>query len=264
MPVTAPKMTLSDEMSISALYVMMKQELKNQALLIENNTEKNMRTIDDRIRPLEEENKVLKSEIQILNKKVNTLENITKQNNIIIHGLKETDTGYMQLSKTVKHLLEILEVKVENTDINKVHRIGRQKEGKTRPVLISFTTYSKKIEILKNKKKVPENVYITEDFTKETLEKRKQLQEELKQEREKGNKVYIKNNKLIIKPKENEKRKRDDSASPSHPSASAQKQQEGVKGSKSIIAPAKLHRTDPFAYMRSRSNSVTEKTTPKA
>lgn len=165
-------MSLSEEMSNSALYTLVKQELRSQAALIENNTEKNMGTIDDKIRPLQEEKQILKTEVEILNKKVNALENITKQNNIIIHGLKENDTSYTQLIKNVTHLFEILEVKVGNSDINKIHRIGRKKEEKIRPVLISFNTYSKKIEILKNKKKVPEKIYITEDFTKATLEKR--------------------------------------------------------------------------------------------
>lgn len=257
-------MSLSEEMSNSALYALVKQELRSQAALIENNTEKIMRTIDDKIRPLQEENQILKTEVEILNKKVNALENITKQNNIIIHGLKENDTSYTQLIKNVTHLFEKLEVKVGNSDINKIHRIGRKKEEKIRPVLISFTTYSKKIEILKNKKKVPEKIYITEDFTKATLEKRKELQGELKLEREKGNKVYIKNNKLVVRHKENEKRKREDSTSPSRQYMLAPEHQEEDRGSKGIIAPAKLHRTDPFAYMRSRSNSITDTTTPKA
>ncbi|XP_063619666.1 uncharacterized protein LOC134792326 [Cydia splendana] len=217
-------------MSNTELYALMKEELRNQAVLIENNSEKILRTIDDKIKPLQEENKILKSEVEILNKKVNTLENITKQNNIIIHGLNESDTSYTQLSKNVTLLFEKLDVKVENSDINKMHRIGRKKEDKIRPVLISFTTYNKKIEILKNKKKVPEKMYITEDFTKATLEKRKELQGELKQEREKGNKVYIRNDKLIIKPKENEKRKREDSTSPSRQSTSATEHQENDRG----------------------------------
>ncbi|CAH2103438.1 unnamed protein product [Euphydryas editha] len=75
----------------------------------------------------------------------------------------------------------------------------------------------------------------------------------------KGNNVYIKNNKVVTKPKGNEKRKRETSISPA-----TQNQHVLGDNNKNILAPAKLHRTDPFAYMRSRSHSLTETTTPKA
>lgn len=107
---------------------------------------------------------------------------------------------------------------------------------------------------MRNKKKVTEDIYITEDFSKETIQKRKELLPQLKEERKKGNVAYIWNNKLIVKPRENEKRKRDNSTSPGR---NLQQQEKP----KTIVAPAKLLRTDPFAYMRSRSHSLTEKTT---
>uniref|UniRef100_A0A2A4J436 Endonuclease-reverse transcriptase n=1 Tax=Heliothis virescens TaxID=7102 RepID=A0A2A4J436_HELVI len=245
---------MSEEMSISMLYSMMKQDMEKQANLITANTEKIMLSIDEKLIPLLEENKNLKKEIEVLNQKINTLEDMNKKNNIIIHGLKETDTNYSQLYNNIKQLLQKIDVNIENFDINRMYRIGKKTPEKVRPVLISFTTYNKKIELLRNKKKMTENTYITEDYSKETLQKRKELLPQLKEEREKGNEAYIRNNKLIIKPKENEKRKRDNSTSPS----TGPQQQEKAK---TIIAPAKLQRTDPFAYMRSRSYSLTEKNT---
>lgn len=245
---------MSEEMSMAMLFNMMKQELDKQAELITANTEKIMQTIDEKIKPLKEENKMLKLEVEELNKKIITLENTNRQNNILIHGLEETDTNYKELYRLVTQIFMKLSVKIENYDINKMYRIGKQKPGKTRPVLICFTTFNKKIEVLKNKKKMPENSYITDDFSKETLQQRKELQEQLKQEREKGHKVFIKHNKIVVKKqKENEKRKRDESTSPT---AVPQNSNEI-----NILTPAKLHRTDPFAYMRSRSSSLSEKTT---
>lgn len=241
---------------MGALYDMMKQELEKQAVLINNNTEKIMLTIDDKIKPLIEENKILKCEIQELNKKISTLEDATRKNNIILHGLKETETNYTQLFKITSQIFKKLEVKMENYDINKIHRIGKKNTDKIRPILISFTTYTKKMQVLKNKNKMPENTYITEDFSKDTMPKRKEPQKELNQEREKGNQVFIRNNKIIVKPKENEKRKREESSSPSPSTSTSQPQQTGED--KNRFAPAKLHRTDPFAYMRNRSNSLTE------
>lgn len=245
---------MSEEMSISMLYSMMKQDMEKQANLITANTEKIMLSIDEKLIPLLEENKNLKKEIEVLNQKINILEDMNKKNNIIIHGLKETDTNYSQLYNNIKQLLQKIDVNIENFDINRMYRIGKKATEKVRPVLISFTTYNKKIEVLRNKKKTTENTYITEDYSKETLQKRKELLPQLKEEREKGNEAYIRNNKLIVKPKGNEKRKRGNSTSPS----TVPQQQEKAK---TIIAPTKLQRTDPFAYMRSRSHSLTEKNT---
>lgn len=56
-----------------------------------------------------------------------------------------------------------------------------------------------------------------EDYSKEILEKRKQLQPQLEEEKKKGNIAYIKYDKLIVlNPKNNdgEKRKRETSDSP--------------------------------------------------
>lgn len=242
-------------MSISTLFNMMKLEMEKQATLIKENTEKIMMTLDDKIKPLIQENEKLKSEITLLNNKINSLENMSKRNNILIHGFKETEGKYSELFNNIIKLLSKLDIKIDEYDINKLHRIGKQTDGKIRPVLITLTTFNKKIEILRNKKRMPEPTYITEDYSKETLEKRKVLQQELQREREKGKDVYIKGNKIVTKSKGNEKRKRETSVSPA-----AHYQQGKENNNKNTLTPAKLHRTDPFAYMRSRSHSVTELT----
>ncbi|GBP13561.1 Histidine triad nucleotide-binding protein 3 [Eumeta japonica] len=78
----------------------------------------------------------------------------------------------------------------------------------------------KKHLILKNKPNLPQDVNIKEDYPKEILDKRKQLQPQVEEEIKKGNIAYIKYDKLIVKkPKENrEKRKRETSDSPKAPS----------------------------------------------
>ena len=227
---------MSEEMSMSTLYSMMKQEMEKQANLITANTEKIMLSIDEKIKPLIEENKNLKIEIEVLNKKITTLEDMNKKNNIIIHGIKESETNYLQLYNNIKQFFQKVDVNIENYDINKMYRIGKNKIEKVRPVLISFTSYNKKAEVMRNKKKVTEDIYITEDFSKETIQKRKELLPQLKEERKKGNVAYIWNNKLIVKPRENEKRKRDNSTSPGR---NLQQQEKP----KTIVAPATTNRS---------------------
>lgn len=240
------------------LFQMMKMELEKQTTTItENITDTIMRTIEDKIQPIIEENKHLKSEVETLNIKVKHLEDANRKNNILLHGVKETENSHEEVFHIIKDTLQNLSVIVEKCEINKYHRVGKKQDGsKTRPLLISFTSYLKKAEVMKNKTKMPQNTYITEDFSKESLELRKNLQQQLKQEREKGNEAFIKNNKVIVKGKpEAEKRKREISISPKN----TQSPPLPTEGKKSIIAPSKMHKTDAFAYMRARSFSLTEK-----
>lgn len=245
---------MTEEMTV--LFNMLRLELDKQTETITQAVTKNiMQNIDERIQPLIEENKTLKSEIEILNKKLNYLDNASRKNNIVLHGIKETENNHAGLVEKVSDILNTtLGVQIENIYINKIHRLGKQNPAKIRPIIISFTTFNKKIEILKNKRKLPENIYITEDFTKETLEKRKELRNQVKREKEKGNEAFIRNNEVVIKQKVNEKRKRESSGSPGTYS-----QQESGKPE-----TAKIHRTDAFAYMRARSHSLSEKNTKKA
>lgn len=248
---------MSEEML--QLFQLMKMELEKQTTTITQNiTNTLMRTIDDKIQPLLEENKQLKSEVQTLNREMNHLKETNRKNNIILHGVKETENNYTELFNIIMDILQNLNVKIEKFEINKFFRLGRKQDGsKIRPILVSLISYQRKAEIMKNKAKMPLKTFLTEDFSKETLELRKNLQQQLKEEREKGNEAFIKNNKLIVRGKpEAEKRKREISMSPKN----IQKQPHSTEG-KNIMAPSKMHKTDAFAYMRARSFSLSEKQT---
>lgn len=241
----------------------MKSEFEKQTAIItksvsEKVSENIMLKIDEKIQPLLEENKTLKLQIETLNLKINHLEDMNRKNNILFHGIKETEKNHSELSKKVSEIFSKMNVRIADYDINRMHRIGKLTAGKSRPIIISLTTFNKKIEALRNRKNMPENTYITEDFSKDTLKKRKELQQQVNLEREKGNEAYIKNNKIIVKQKESEKRKRNRSASPV-PSTSHHEADRNT-----VLTSAKFKRADAFAYMRARSHSLTEKHSNKA
>lgn len=102
---------------------------------------------------------------------------------------------------------------------------------------------------------MPNQTYITEDFSKETMEIRKNLQEQLRQERQKGKYAFIRNNKIVIRESSDaEKRKREASTSPYNTHTSTHPNDSG----NSITRP-KVHKTNAFEYMRARSSSLSEK-----
>lgn len=245
---------MSEEMSL--LFSKLKCELDNQTKVItERVTENVLQSIEDKIKPLIEENNLLKCEVEKLNSKINMLQKNARRNNLLIHGVEESEKNTQELIANTKEMLGKIDLQLEFTDIDKIYRLGKvQDNGKTRPILLTTTTLLKKSEILKNKKKMSPSTYITEDFTREELEIRKNLQSQLKQERENGNLAYIRHNKIIVKGKQNEqeKRKRDESISPDGNSMLNPKQ--GTSGTK-------IHRANAFDYMRAKAYSMSEKNT---
>lgn len=276
------KMTPEMSPDMALLFTMLKEEMHHQTEIITNKVSSSiLQSVEEKLNPIIEENKLLKAEIEKLNTRMKSLELQNRRNNVLIHGVEENEHNILDLLNNSVQLLKDTGAEVTSSDIDRIYRLGRKsEEGKPRPILITTTTSFKKHEILKNKKKMINNSYITEDFTKETLEKRKLLQAELKQAREAGHQAIIRNNKIVIKGmKENkDKRRRSESTSPVQGSfsqtnaAKMHKPEERTKNNPEtrIVVPTaanknemevKQRRIDAFQVMRERAYSLSEKNT---
>ncbi|XP_048002101.1 uncharacterized protein LOC125238724 [Leguminivora glycinivorella] len=223
---------LSPEMSL--LLERMTEKLNIQTQTITDNvTATILLKVEETIKPIVEENKKLRIELQELNRKIETLDNNARRNNVILHGIPESqEEKFDQLINTVINTIHDLDVDLKITDINRVQRLGRRQENdnKIRPILLSTTSTQKKIEILRNKKKMKQNTYITHDVSKKSLQERKE--------------------KTKTTVNETEKRKRPDSESPSpnKPVTSTRKDN-------------KITKVDAFQVMRERAYSLSDKNT---
>ncbi|CAH2099838.1 unnamed protein product [Euphydryas editha] len=192
------------------LFDQMKIEMDKQTNII-------FKKMDEKLEPLIKENETLKNRIELLEKKIEYFEKEKRKNNILFFGLDEKEDSSVELFEKVQDIFkQDLKITIEANDISKIHRIGITKENKIRPVLISFANNWKRNMILKLKKSLKDLYYITEDFPKEVLEKRRELKSKLIEERAKGNIAYIKYDQLVVKEGNliQEKRKRDQSTSP--------------------------------------------------
>lgn len=228
------------------LFEKMKIEMEVQSNAI-------MAKMDEKLAPLVEENRNLKIKVEKIENELEYLKRGQRENNIVVFGLDEIETSTLDLIQKFKEQLkQDLNINLENFEVNKIHRLGHKKpeENKPRPILCSFVNNWKKNEIIKNKKNL-KKIFITEDYSREVLQKRKQLQAELVEERKKGNIAYLKYDRLIVKQNNNpqEKRKRETSASPSSCNSQPKKQQQSLFSTKS-------NRADAFDMMRARSNSL--------
>ena len=111
-------------------------------------------------------------------------------------GKEMYDESEEIIQKIIKDKLKI----TKNIIIERAHRTGRKEEGKKRCIVLKLLNYKDKELILKNANKLKgTGVFINEDFSRETLEKRKDLWEKVKVARSQGKFATINYNKSIIK-----------------------------------------------------------------
>ncbi|XP_073965302.1 uncharacterized protein [Choristoneura fumiferana] len=155
--------------------------------------------LDEKFKILEEKYENLKDKLDNQEKRLYFLEKQARQRNIVLFGLKETESSYSNLVKIIINFInEYLTIKLDHRDIQEVKRIGKKGE-RPRPIIITVSTLGIKITILKQKKVLVNTpYYIKEDYPEYVLNKRKELQEQVRIEKEKGNSVRIKYDKIVI------------------------------------------------------------------
>lgn len=231
----------------------MKQEMAAQTQEItESVTKRISENINEKLMVLVEENKNLKTDVKILQDKIQVMEDQKKKNNLIFFGMKE-ETRYESPIELILNLLDrSMNIRLSPQEINTAYRLGAKKENKPRPILVSFVTNWRRNEVLKNKKKLASDIYIKEDFSKEILEKRKELLPHLMEERAKGKICYFVKDKIVTKEPKADKRKRVADS----PNKSPDKQP--------IAAPKKINKTNMLDYVaRARSSSLSTIATKK-
>ncbi|XP_017304277.1 uncharacterized protein LOC108253947, partial [Diaphorina citri] len=91
-----------------------------------------------------------------------------------------------------------MKVTCKNEDIDSIIKLDKKRDDG--PILVKFTTIRKKLEILANRKNLSNtNIYVDEDYSKEVVEKRKELKKVLKQLKNEGKKnVHLKRDELWV------------------------------------------------------------------
>ncbi|CAG9117731.1 unnamed protein product [Plutella xylostella] len=177
------------------------QESENRILL--NINEK----LDAKICQLTEEMEHLKNINEENEKRLDILEKHSRQKNLILFGMKEKEKSYEELEILVKDTIRnTLNIDCDKNEIDFVRRIGKLTHDRPRPILFGLNTLGKKIKIIKSKKKLEDiGAYITEDYPRKILEKRKSLQSQLQDEINKGNKARIVYDRLVVTNKSNKR-----------------------------------------------------------
>ncbi|GBP91607.1 hypothetical protein EVAR_99906_1 [Eumeta japonica] len=97
-----------------------------------------MEKMDEKLIPVIEENKKLKTKVEKLEREIEYLKRAEKNNNIVVFGLEENEQSSTELIQKLKETFNLdMNIKIEEYDINKIYRLGNRKSdrNKTRPQL---------------------------------------------------------------------------------------------------------------------------------
>ena len=119
------------------------------------------------------------------------LNNRSKRNNLRILGIKEDPRELWLWEECENKIYDLLEEKLEmdgsNVTIEMAHRVGEKLNDKERVIVVQFLFYKDKTNILRNCKKLKGTKFsIFEDFSKETMQIRKEKWKKVLANRKQG------------------------------------------------------------------------------
>ena len=97
-------------------------------------------------------------------------------------------------------LQEKLGLETDKITIETAHRIGKKEEGKGRTIMTKFLNYKQREKVLNKYKELKlweDQIYINEDFSEYTVEKRRILFKRAKEIRERGEFAKVVYNRLV-------------------------------------------------------------------
>ena len=143
----------------------------------------------------------MKKEKEEIIEKLDDLENRSRRNNLVFHGVPEARGEKCQ--ETVKALLcDFVGISPDTIEIERCHRTptgpASTADHKPRIIHVAFSTYGMKEKVrksciakFKKNKFKEEKIYVSEDFSKRVMNKRKNKLDKLKQLKEEGKKPFF-------------------------------------------------------------------------
>ncbi|XP_045783234.1 putative neugrin-like protein DDB_G0288135 [Maniola jurtina] len=162
-------------------------------------TESINNNINQKFSEIESKYTELNNKVEEQEKRIDLIEKYIRRKNLVIFGIEEKEKDYHDLTKEVLTLInEKMSVELNTSEIESLHRKGK-KGDKIRPIILSLTTVSKKIQIIKCKNTLNNTpYYIKDDYPQKILKERITLNEKVKKLRNEGKNAILKYNKIII------------------------------------------------------------------
>lgn len=145
---------------------------------------------------------MLNSKHNLMNGKIDYLENQYRCKNLIFDGIPESVHKKWSDSedKIQKILNEKLKLDQKHIELERVHRSGKPpaRDEKPRPIVVRFLRFKDRNTVLEKAKNLKgSNIYVNEDFSEAVRMKRKELIPATKEARKRGDIAYLRFDKLI-------------------------------------------------------------------
>lgn len=143
----------------------------------------------------------MKESLDEITKKLDYLENQSRRNNIVIHGIPETPSeSWADTEEKTQDLLRSKFGFTEEPLIERAHRIGAKKASQQRPVVVKFNSFKDREIVLRNAKNLKgTTISVKDDVSDRVLASRRKQMEKLKEAKNNGKIAYFSLDKLIIK-----------------------------------------------------------------
>lgn len=131
-------------------------------------------------------------------KQINEIQREQRNNNLVFHGLKSKSYG--ETIDEVLTLLDVCGIPGVKYCIKHLVKLGKGNWGES-PVLVLFSSYLLKIDILRKKKEINEKflgISVKEDLPETIRKVRGEMRKFSEKAREKNIKVFMKGDKLVI------------------------------------------------------------------
>ena len=179
-------------------------DLKSSLEFTENVLEGKVKKLEERCENMETElqefyNNQIDPEY-VYNKLVD-LEDRSRRCNLRIDGVTEKKgETWEQCEEEIQNVFKE-KLGLENINIERAHRSkGKTSSNKPRTIVCKLLSYKQKKEVLKNAKKLKgSNIFINEDFCFETMQRRKELWEEVKRLRSEGQIAFLNYRSIVVK-----------------------------------------------------------------
>lgn len=147
---------------------------------------------------LEAENATFKKKLLDLEAKLDTMENQSRRNNLLVKGVPESKgETWLDCKKTVIRIAQEAGVRIQTQDIERAHRL--QSKTTPRPIIAKLVYFQDKEDIIRNQRRIANSdITIAEDYSKLIQEERRELFKVMQDKRKEDKYAVVKFNKLQV------------------------------------------------------------------
>ncbi|XP_072145120.1 uncharacterized protein [Dermacentor andersoni] len=176
------------------------KEIKEERLTAIDNKLEHLSFLEDKLSSCTEQITNLQQVVSSLELRLDDLENRSRRSNLIVYGMpEEEDENNESLERSVNKKVVKDSLQLDEVAIERIHRLGRPEENKTRPIILKLLDFRDKAKVLRNCHKLKGTAFaISEDFSPRVRDIRRNLWKYGKPEKNSGGKVSLVYDKLKI------------------------------------------------------------------